>query len=48
MEVLLVRVGLEEGLKAQAEWVLEEWVLEEWVLEAAVAFSPVGGGPELS
>ena len=38
VEVLLVRVGLEEGIKAQIKW----------VLEAAVASSPVCGGPELS
>jgi hypothetical protein len=38
VEVLLVRVGLEEGIKAQAKW----------GLEATSASSPVCGGPELS
>jgi hypothetical protein len=38
VEILLGRVGLEEGIKSQAEWVLEE----------EVASNPVGGEPELS
>ena len=37
VEILLVRVGLEEAIESQAEWGLEE----------EVASSPVGG-PELS
>ena len=36
--VLLVSVGLEEGIKPQAEWLLEE----------EVASRPIGDGPELS
>jgi hypothetical protein len=38
VEVLSVRVGLEQRIKAQVEWVLEE----------GVASSPVSMGPDLS